>query len=102
MSKAVTTVKERYQNLTIAGWHNGYFDWNDTYVQEEIKAKEPDLIFVGIGFPKQEQWISSNIYHFEKGVFMGVGGSFDVWAGAVKRAPLIWQKLKFGMAISID
>lgn len=93
VSKAVTTVTERYENLTIAGYHNGYFDWNDTYVQEEIKAKEPDLIFVALGFPKQEQWISSNINHFNKGVFIGLGGSFDVLAGAVKRAPLIWQKL---------
>ena len=93
VSKAVTTVKERYENLTIAGYHNGYFDWNDTYVQEEIKATEPDLIFVALGFPKQEQWISSNINHFNKGIFIGLGGSFDVLAGAVKRAPLIWQKL---------
>ena len=93
VSKAVTTVTERYENLTIAGYHNGYFDWNDTYVQEEIKATEPDLIFVALGFPKQEQWISSNINHFNKGIFIGIGGSFDVLAGAVKRAPLIWQKL---------
>ena len=93
VSKAVTTVKERYENLTIAGYHNGYFDWNDTYVQEEIKATEPDLIFVALGFPKQEQWISSNINYFNKGIFIGLGGSFDVLAGAVKRAPLIWQKL---------
>ena len=93
VSKAVTTIEERYQNLTIAGYHNGYFNWNDTYVQEEIKATEPDLIFVALGFPKQEQWISSNISHFNKGIFIGLGGSFDVLAGEVKRAPLIWQKL---------
>jgi N-acetylglucosaminyldiphosphoundecaprenol N-acetyl-beta-D-mannosaminyltransferase len=93
VSKAVTTIEERYENLTIAGYHNGYFDWNDTYVQEEIKATEPDLIFVALGFPKQEQWISSNINHFNKGIFIGLGGSFDVLAGEVKRAPLIWQKL---------
>ena len=48
---------------------------------------------VGIGFPKQEYWISTHMSRFEKGFFMGVGGSLDVWAGVVKRAPMKWQNL---------
>ena len=75
------------------GWHNGYTDVNDERFVEEIAAKKPDLVFVGIGFPKQEYWISNHMSRFEKGLFMGIGGSFDVWAGDVKRAPLIWQNL---------
>lgn len=43
--------------------------------------------------PRQEKWISENIAQFDRGVFIGVGGSFDVIAGTVKRAPMIWQKL---------
>ena len=93
VTKAIKTVKERYNNITIAGYHNGYFDWNDPHIVEEVKDKEPDLTFVALGFPKQEQWISSNLKHFNKGIFIGLGGSFDVLAGTVKRAPVIWQKM---------
>ena len=60
---------------------------------KDIASKKPDLVFVGIGFPKQEYWISNHMSRFEKGLFMGVGGSLDVWAGAVKRAPIMWQNL---------
>jgi len=50
-------------------------------------------VFVALGVPRQEKWITENLDKFSKGVFIGVGGSFDVIAGTVKRAPVIWQKL---------
>jgi N-acetylglucosaminyldiphosphoundecaprenol N-acetyl-beta-D-mannosaminyltransferase len=93
VEKAVENVKENYPHLKIAGWHDGYFDWESSTISDEIREKKPDLIFVALGFPKQEIWISENINSFEKGLFMGVGGSFDVLAGEVKRAPLVWQKM---------
>jgi N-acetylglucosaminyldiphosphoundecaprenol N-acetyl-beta-D-mannosaminyltransferase len=93
VQKAVDNVKTTYPQLKIAGWNDGYFDWNSSNISDEIKEKKPDLIFVALGFPKQEIWISKNIESFEKGLFMGVGGSFDVLAGEVKRAPLVWQKM---------
>jgi N-acetylglucosaminyldiphosphoundecaprenol N-acetyl-beta-D-mannosaminyltransferase len=58
-----------------------------------VKEADPDLVFVALGFPRQEKWIRKNFGVFEKGIFMGVGGSFDVLAGAVKRAPALWRKL---------
>jgi N-acetylglucosaminyldiphosphoundecaprenol N-acetyl-beta-D-mannosaminyltransferase len=92
VEKAVAKVKHEYPNLTIAGYHDGYFQ-DSTHIRDQIKRTKPDLIFVALGFPKQEKWIYKNLPDFEKGLFMGVGGSFDVLAGAVKRAPLIWQKM---------
>jgi len=51
------------------------------------------LVFVALGVPRQEQWISRYKDTFSKGVFVGVGGSFDVIAGKVKRAPEAWIRL---------
>jgi N-acetylglucosaminyldiphosphoundecaprenol N-acetyl-beta-D-mannosaminyltransferase len=93
VSKAVENIRIKYPKLEIVGWHDGYFDWETNDIAEEIIGLEPDLVFVALGFPKQEMWISENLPSFSKGLFMGVGGSFDVWAGTVKRAPEIWQKL---------
>ncbi|MGG5255338.1 WecB/TagA/CpsF family glycosyltransferase [Neobacillus sp. SM06] len=93
IEKAINNIKTNYPQLEIVGWHDGYFNWEKSDIKEEILSKKPDLIFVALGFPKQEKWISQNIQAFDKGFFMGVGGSFDVIAGEVKRAPLIWQKL---------
>jgi N-acetylglucosaminyldiphosphoundecaprenol N-acetyl-beta-D-mannosaminyltransferase len=93
IEKAVQNIKETYPKLKIAGWHDGYFDRNSTHITNEITLKIPDLIFVALGFPKQEMWIAENLDKFNKGLFMGVGGSFDVLAGEVKRAPELWQKM---------
>jgi N-acetylglucosaminyldiphosphoundecaprenol N-acetyl-beta-D-mannosaminyltransferase len=93
VKKAVAKVQKQYPNLYIAGYHDGYFNSNSTHIQDEIRKTKPDLIFVALGFPRQEKFIAENLAGFEKGLFIGVGGSFDVLAGAVKRAPEIWQKL---------
>jgi N-acetylglucosaminyldiphosphoundecaprenol N-acetyl-beta-D-mannosaminyltransferase len=93
IEKAVENIKADYPGLNVTGWHDGYFDWNSNNIAEEISKYKPDLVFVALGFPKQEVWISENLPKFQKGLFMGVGGSFDVIAGEVKRAPLIWQKM---------
>lgn len=92
IEKTVSNVIRDYPGLKIAGFHDGYFK-DSTEIREQIKESKPDLIFVALGFPKQEKWIDDNYPHFEKGLFIGVGGSFDVLAGTVKRAPLIWQKM---------
>lgn len=90
--KAVTKINERFPNVEIVGHYHGYFSDDDTIVKQ-IQKTSPDLIFVALGFPKQEYWIKSNFQSFSKGMFIGVGGSFDVLAGEVKRAPEIWIKL---------
>ncbi|WP_374723507.1 WecB/TagA/CpsF family glycosyltransferase [Calidifontibacillus erzurumensis] len=93
IEKAVETVKREYPNLQLVGYHHGFFNWEDPSIINEIKEKKPDLVLVALGVPRQEKWIAEHLEEVEKGVFIGVGGSFDVLAGTVKRAPEIWQKL---------
>ncbi|WP_102344843.1 WecB/TagA/CpsF family glycosyltransferase [Bacillus sp. Marseille-P3661] len=91
--KAVDKIKAEYPNIQLVGYHNGFFNWDDPGIPNEIKEKQPDLVLVALGVPRQEKWIAEHINQFDKGVFIGVGGSFDVIAGTVKRAPEMWQKL---------
>jgi N-acetylglucosaminyldiphosphoundecaprenol N-acetyl-beta-D-mannosaminyltransferase len=92
VAKTSAAVRESYPNLDLAGYHHGYFT-NDAAIVEEIKGSEPDLIFVAMGCPRQEQWIHENLGKFRKGVFIGVGGSFDVISGMDQRAPQGWIDL---------
>ncbi|MEW9502280.1 WecB/TagA/CpsF family glycosyltransferase [Jeotgalibacillus marinus] len=93
LQDTVEVVKKKYPGINVAGHQNGFFDWKDPSVVQNIKKTQPDLVFVALGFPRQEQWISNHLDHFDKGIFIGVGGSFDVFSGNVNRAPEIWRKL---------
>lgn len=93
IERTVANVQKSYPNLQIAGYHHGFFKENDETVTEMVKNSNPDMVFVALGFPKQEYWIQNNYHHFEKGIFMGVGGSFEIIAGTAKRAPDFWIKL---------
>jgi len=75
--------------VNVVGYHHGYFQGDGPV--EEIRKRTPDVVFVAMGAPKQELWIASHIDVFEKGLFIGVGGTFDVLAGYKKRAP-IWMR----------
>ncbi len=81
-----------YRGISVAGYSDGYFESDDIVVEKINKAK-PDIIFVALGCPKQEFWISKNLEELNVKVCMGVGGSFDVIAGNVKRAPKLWQRM---------
>lgn len=86
--------EERYPALNVVGYRNGYFSPEDEkHIQEDIKEKKPDFVFVGITSPKKEYIIQSFMDNGINAVFMGVGGSFDVLSGHIKRAPLWMQKL---------
>src|SRR5699024_2506778 len=89
----VNKVKMDYPDLIIGGAHYGFFDLNYTSIVEGVKNSNADIIFVALGFPRQEKWIYQDYENFDKGVFMGVGGSFDVISETVKRAPKLWIKL---------
>jgi N-acetylglucosaminyldiphosphoundecaprenol N-acetyl-beta-D-mannosaminyltransferase len=93
VKKAVENIQKQYPDLRIAGYHDGYFDAESPEIPNEIMQAKADLVFVALGFPRQEKFIAEKLVHLEKGLLVGVGGSFDVLAGAVKRAPVIWQKL---------
>lgn len=92
--RAADRMAKDFPSIHLVGRHDGYFDWDDTSLKKKISSLQPDLILVALGFPRQEKWIAENISSFSKGVFIGVGGSIDVIAGEVKRAPDFWQKLK--------
>lgn len=89
---AAKECERRFPGLRIAGRHHGYFWKNESEVVEKIRASGARLLFVGITSPKKEHFI--NKWRDQLGVAfaMGVGGSFDVMAGKVKRAPHWMQR----------
>ena len=89
---AAETLRNRYPGLTICGTQDGYFK-DDTPVIEVINEAKPDLLFVCLGAPKQELWMQRNASKLKVGIMAGLGGSLDVFAGTVKRAPKLFQKL---------
>ncbi|MEN1967771.1 WecB/TagA/CpsF family glycosyltransferase [Lentibacillus sp. N15] len=93
--KMVEQVKRQYPGIKIAGHHHGFFKLDDPEIAAEVKRSNPDIIFVALGFPRQEEWITSYRSQFSKGLFIGLGGSFDTIAGVAKakRAPQFWIKL---------
>ncbi len=92
--KAAEKMMKQYSGLKVVGTRNGYFSANDEKeIIREIHKLSPDLLLVGIGSPKQEKWIYENLRFTGAKAAIGVGGSFDVMAGSVKRAPKIFQKL---------
>ena len=74
------------------GSKNGYVENKDDIFKEIVK-KEPDIVMVALGVPFQEKLIYKHLDKFKKGIFVGVGGSFDVISGTKKRAPKIFIKL---------
>lgn len=92
--KAKEETEKKFPGLKITGVHNGYFDSEEeNNILKDIKDKAPNVLLVGLGSPKQEKWIDSHREELGAAVCIGVGGSFDVMAGEVKRAPLFFQKL---------
>lgn len=93
-SAAARKMMKKYPGLKVVGVHNGYFDEKEEKkIIQDIKTKSPSILLVGLGAPKQEKWIYDNIRLVGAKIAIGVGGSFDVMAGNVKRAPKIFQKL---------
>lgn len=91
--KTAEVLKDKYNDLSIVGVHNGYFkedEWPQIY--EDINKVNPDFVFVGITSPMKEYLIEFLQSMGAKSVFMGVGGSFDVISGNIPRAPLWMQK----------
>ena len=83
---AAENMKKKYPALTVAGTNDGYFK-EDGPVVEKVRASGADLLFVCLGAPKQEFWMEKNGKATGAKLMMGLGGSLDVWAGTVQRAP---------------
>lgn len=86
---AAQNLAEKYPGLQIAGTHDGYFK-DDAPVVEKIAASGADCVFVCLGAPKQELWMKRNGQATGAKLLCGLGGSLDVFAGVVERAPKFW------------
>lgn len=101
---AAGKIRERYPHIRIAGHHHGYFKGLHTgakgheeekKVLEEIRKAQPDMLFVALGAPKQEYFIDEYLEQLPAKIFVGVGGSLDVYSGTMRRAPEFYQR--FGL-----
>lgn len=88
----VKNIGKEYPNVKIVGYKDGYVEDKDRVFEDIVKV-QPDIILVALGVPKQEILISKHYSKFSKGIFVGVGGTFDIISGTKKRAPIIIQKL---------
>lgn len=92
IKEAKKRLEEKFENIKIVGAIDGYEKNNDKIIKEINKSKA-DIIFVALGSPKQENWILENKDKVCIKIFQGVGGSFDVISGNIKRAPIWMQKI---------
>ena len=98
---AARSVNEKYKNLKVAGYHNGYFNsridgetsQEEKKIIEEINSKDIDIVFVGFGFPRQEKWIDEFKDDLKAKVIIGNGGVLDILSGRANRAPEIFIRL---------
>lgn len=92
VEEAKKNLERKYPGLNIVGVMNGY-EKNEQAVIEAINSSNADILFVALGSPAQEKWIVQHMNVLVPKVYQGVGGSFDVASGNLKRAPLFMQKL---------
>jgi N-acetylglucosaminyldiphosphoundecaprenol N-acetyl-beta-D-mannosaminyltransferase len=91
--KAVEVLKSHYPGLQVAGRQHGYLEEGGMpALIQAINASQADVLFVALGSPRQEIWMAKYLPQLEVKVCQGVGGTFDVLAGRVKRAPAIFRK----------
>lgn len=92
IEKAASNLKEEFENLNLVYIQDGYFK-DDERVIRELQSSNPRLVLCALGSPKQDLFIQEAKKLLPETLFIGVGGSFDVWSGVVQRAPEIYQKL---------
>lgn len=87
-------LQQRYPGLQIAGTRNGFFAPQESpAIAQQIRESGAQLVFAGMGFPRQEFWLAEYLGATGAGAGIGVGGSFDVISGRVERAPEGWRRL---------
>lgn len=90
--EAARVWQKQFPKLAIAGVEHGYLSPEaEQELQVTLKKQQPNLILVGLGVPRQELWIAQNRHLCPQAIWIGVGGSFDIWAGQKSRAP-IWLR----------
>jgi len=94
LDTCVAKIRSQYPNLRIAGSRNGYFSEKETPgVVAQIRETKPDMLFLGMGSPMKERFADRYAAELGATVIQGVGGSFDVMADLVKRAPVWVQRI---------
>ena len=93
IENTVIKLKDQFEGIHICNFRNGYIktEIEELALIEDIKKHKPDIVYVAIGSPKQEK-LMERIQKLHDAVYQGLGGSFDVYIGAVKRAPEWWVK----------
>lgn len=99
--EAAQNVEEKYKNLRVVGYHNGYFNSKldgensseEEKIIEDINELKADIVFVGFGFPRQEKWIDLHKDEINAKIIIGNGGVLDILSGRANRAPDIFIKL---------
>ncbi|AFS71786.1 MULTISPECIES: WecB/TagA/CpsF family glycosyltransferase [Exiguobacterium] len=92
MKSLIKQLAIRFPDIQFVGTFHGF--GKEAEAATALKAAQADLILVALGAPKQEQWIASVYDQVDHGLFIGVGGAFDVWSGHSKRAPKLFRTLK--------
>jgi len=92
--KAIENILNQYPGINSAGYYHGYFrEEENSKIVDMINQRNPEVVFVCLGSPRQEIWIHMNRGQLNCKIAMGAGGSVDVYAGVVKRAPELYQKI---------
>jgi len=92
LTEMVARLRTRHPGVVIAGYRDGYWDDDDDVI-EAVRAAQPDFLFLAIPSPRKEYWLSENLERLGVPFVMGVGGTFDVVAGKVRRAPVWVQRV---------
>lgn len=99
---AKNKAEELYPGVQIVGCRNGYFtEAEEEAIIKEVNDAAPDMLFVALGAPKQEKWLVKYRKKLKPRVLMGIGGSFDVLAGKMKRAPKWMQEASLEWAFRL-
>ncbi len=94
--KASENIDKTYEGIKCVGVRDGYFDEKEEFkIIDEINEAKPDVLFVGLGSPKQELWVYENLKMLNASVCICIGGAIDVYSGIIKRAPKWISKIGF-------
>lgn len=87
IEKTVQKAKLEFPNISIVGYRDGYFKDSDfNNIKTEILSKKPDIVLIALGQPRQE-YIAEELLNLHPALYMGLGGSFDIYSGVKQRAP---------------
>lgn len=91
--EAAHYLNKHFRYLQVAGMRDGFFKPSDhESILRDIARTRARVVLVAMGSPKQEIWINANMKNLPPAIYMGVGGTLDIWAGRLKRAPRLFQK----------